>query len=665
MRLSKKAIALFLTAVLFCCSWAGLSIQADGPGQPGWLYETAADLPYETETDLPYETETDLPDQPGWLYETAADGSVCITGRTTAGKTLEIPAQLDGKPVTAIGLYAFQDDTTITALYLPESVTNIGAYAFSGCTALATITGAEYLQQVGWGSFGNTAWYASQPEGPVYLGNILYRYKGTVPEQTVLTVREGTVSVAPVALVGQTGLVQLDLPDSVRIIGREAFSNCAGLTAIRLSGSLTQIGPQAFARTAVTAVELPQSLQEVDGGAFDYCEYLEDISFPDTLVEYAPSAFTRTPWYDNQPAGALYAGSALLTYKGVLPENTDFIVREGTLSISAGFLAQQEGLRSVSIPASVQRIGQWAFTGCKNLQQISVDAASTAYASPDSLLLDLTNHTLLVCPQQKTGAVTVPDGVETIADTAFQNCQGITAVTLPDGLQTIGAEGFQNCQGITAVTLPDGLQTIGAEGFAGCVGLTGLDIPDTVTWIGGSAFKDCTALRSVTLSAGLTAIERETFANCVALQDVAVPDGLQSIRADAFFDCVGLKRIVLPASVTEIQQQAFYGVGPEVYLESPLDLVICAPAGSYAQTYAQENGFAFEPLEISDDGVTGDVTGDGYINNKDFARLKAYLADDQTVLVQACADTTGDGYINNKDLARLKAYLADDEISLG
>lgn len=61
----------------------------------------------------------------------------------------------------------------------------------------------------------------------------------------------------------------------------------------------------------------------------------------------------------------------------------------------------------------------------------------------------------------------------------------------------------------------------------------------------------------------------------------------------------------------------------------------------------------------------GDVTDDGYINNKDFSRLKAYLADDATSMNKEAADTAYDGYLNNKDLSRLKSYLADDAIHMG
>ena len=61
----------------------------------------------------------------------------------------------------------------------------------------------------------------------------------------------------------------------------------------------------------------------------------------------------------------------------------------------------------------------------------------------------------------------------------------------------------------------------------------------------------------------------------------------------------------------------------------------------------------------------GDINGDGYVNNKDFSRLKAYLADDETLIVHSATELTGDDWINNKDLSRLKAHLADNDVAFG
>lgn len=82
--------------------------------------------------------------------------------------------------------------------------------------------------------------------------------------------------------------------------------------------------------------------------------------------------------------------------------------------------------------------------------------------------------------------------------------------------------------------------------------------------------------------------------------------------------------------------------------------MVYAYIDSTAEKAALEQGAIFISL--------GDATDDGNVNNKDFARIKAYLADDAVQQEMVAADITGDDLINNKDLARLKAYLADDMI---
>ena len=84
--------------------------------------------------------------------------------------------------------------------------------------------------------------------------------------------------------------------------------------------------------------------------------------------------------------------------------------------------------------------------------------------------------------------------------------------------------------------------------------------------------------------------------------------------------------------------------------------------GDYDQFIADVQAYAAAYEETVE---RGDINGDGYINNKDFSRLKSYLADDETLIVQSAIELTGDGLISNKDLSRLKAYLADNDVTFG
>lgn len=93
-------------------------------------------------------------DTSAFSYEIEEDG-VVITGYSGEETAVDIPETVDGKPVVAIGQQAFEGNSALTHVTLPESVVRIGAYAFHGCTALAeislpaqtaTIQGAAFYQ---------------------------------------------------------------------------------------------------------------------------------------------------------------------------------------------------------------------------------------------------------------------------------------------------------------------------------------------------------------------------------------------------------------------------------------------------------------------------------------------------------------------------------------
>lgn len=75
-----------------------------------------------------------------------------------------------------------------------------------------------------------------------------------------------------------------------------------------------------------------------------------------------------------------------------------------------------------------------------------------------------------------------------------------------------------------------------------------------------------------------------TFSNCQSLESIVIPDGVEEIGNEAFSDCTNLKQITIPASVTYIGKDVFVDCG---------EVTIIGEAGSYAQTYAQNNGIAF------------------------------------------------------------------------
>lgn len=91
-----------------------------------------------------------------------------------------------------------------------------------------------------------------------------------------------------------------------------------------------------------------------------------------------------------------------------------------------------------------------------------------------------------------------------------------------------------------AVTIPSGVTSIGDEAFNSRDDLQSITIPSSVTSIGHSAFAHCTSLTSVTIPSSVTSIEMWTFGNCTNLQSITIPSSVTSIGTNAFFNCKSL-----------------------------------------------------------------------------------------------------------------------------
>ena len=147
--------------------------------------------------------------------------------------------------------------------------------------------------------------------------------------------------------------------------------------------------------------------------------------------------------------------------------------------------------------------------------------------------------------------------VTSIGDWAFSNCKQLTDITIPDGVTNIGKGAFYDCPSLTAVTIPDGVTGIGEDAFYGCKSLKDITIPDSVTNIGGCAFQKCARLKSIQIPYGVTSIGEYTFEECVRLKNVKLPDSVSSIGTRAFYGCTGLTGITLPNSLTGIGDESF------------------------------------------------------------------------------------------------------------
>ena len=209
--------------------------------------------------------------------------------------------------------------------------------------------------------------------------------------------------------------------------------------------------------------------------------------------------------------------------------------------------------------------------------------------------------------------------VTSIGNYAFSFCTLLTSITIPNNVTSIGVGAFRDCASLTSIAIPDSVTSIGGWAFINCALLTSMIIPNSVTSIGDEAFSGCSSLTSVDVAAGnpnyisengvlFNKAKTELIQYPAGKLDTSytIPNSVTSISEGAFEDCAALTSITIPDSVTSIDNYAFFDSGLTT---------ICGYTGSYAETYADENGYTFVALSSGDKG--GDINGDDKINAVD------------------------------------------------
>ena len=529
-------------------------------------------------------------------YNILTDSTVGVVrdGSYASLTTVTIPSTFSHNgtvyTVTEIKFWAFKECAKLTSVTIPGSVTYIEGSAFAGCSSLATITIPNSVTNIGQDAFEGTPWYENQPDGAIYINNMLYNYKGTMPSNTSITVKEGTVSICQYAFYEQIKLVSITFPNSLKSIGKCAFAYCNGLTSITIPYGVTTIGEQAFRSCDfLTSITIPNSVTSIEEEAFYSCRRLTSITIPNSITTIGIRVFEGC--------------------RGL----TSVSIPNSVTSIESTALGNCTGLTSIVIPSSVTSIGNWAFKECTSLASVSIPSSVTSVGEyafkgtpwfenhptgvvyinnmlyayngtmPSNTSIAVKAGTVSICQGAFRGctgltSITIPNGVTTIGVWAFRDCKGLESITIANTVTSIGNWAFLNCTGLTSVTIPNGMKSIGNNIFSGCTGLTSLTIPDSVTWIGSSASSGCTGLTSVTLLNSLIWIGGEAFSKCTGLTSITIPSKVTGIGDWAFADCTGLTSITICAETP-----------PTIYLETyknvPTNVVMYIPCGK-RNTYA-------------------------------------------------------------------------------
>jgi len=185
---------------------------------------------------------------------------------------------------------------------------------------------------------------------------------------------------------------------------------------------VTEIGEGAFQHNkSITSVSIPASVKVIGRSAFDGCNKLETVTFA--------------------------SGSQLEKI--------------------GGYAFAWSGLTSITIPASVNYIESGVFASCANLSNITVASGNTNYSSANGILYNIDKTELIAAPGAISGTVTIPATVKRIGSEAFRNCESLAGVTFAAGsqLEGIGFWAFAWCPNITSITIPATVTSIEGGAF--------------------------------------------------------------------------------------------------------------------------------------------------------------------------------------------------------
>ena len=189
-----------------------------------------------------------------WLPIFTIDSGV-LTGLTEHGQAMtdvKIPAMVDGIEITEIGKSAFENNTCLTSVLIPESVESIQWGAFKGCSLLERVIGGTGLKTIDHYAFADCVSLESVEisNGVTYIG--AYAFKGC------------------------SNLTEIALGTSVMKIGGYAFANCVSLESVEISKSVTEIGAYAFAFcSSLTDIVIGDSVQVMGSSVFQECTSLK------------------------------------------------------------------------------------------------------------------------------------------------------------------------------------------------------------------------------------------------------------------------------------------------------------------------------------------------------------------------------------------------------
>lgn len=446
-----------------------------------------------------------------------------------------IPRQItyDGLTGVVTGILgsAFQGETDLTKVSIPESVSVIDGGAFYGCRNLHTVVfdGTSRLKTIGYQAFG--------------LCNTLNTF---------------------------------EIPNSVTTIEQGAFQYCHALTSVTIPSSV-----QSFGLNTSTSTEAFPAFYDMEGLKAIYVLNPEPIDISEMEFELKNANNNETIWsiantvtlYVPRGSKEKYAAAkGWNVFTNIVELGLD-IPDEHVKSICLDkWDTNKDGIFTEAEAAAVTSIGD---TFKNNTDIVSLDVLQY-FTGLDSI----SRYAFYGCTNL--ASVIIPESVDSIFPHAFQDCPSLTSLNIPANVKYINNAGIRNT-GITELTVDEDNTIYDSRNNCNAVietstntlivGCNSTVIPDNVVTIGIKAFHSNSFITTIELPNSVTSIQNDVFNGCTSLTEIIIPSGVTDIGSNAFKGCTNLASVTSLATTPPV-------AGTDAFNKINADATLYVPKGS-------------------------------------------------------------------------------------